>query len=122
MQRTKPTEVFFRRQQILDAGGMANPEQITGQFAALAVQRLAIEQHLACGRLHQPGQQAQQAGLATAVGTADLHHIARRESQFELFEKQPQISLTGERSEEHTSELQSLMRITYAVFCLQKTK
>src|SRR3546814_4652000 len=26
------------------------------------------------------------------------------------------------RSEEHTSELQSLMRIAYAVFCLNKTK
>src|SRR3546814_8149851 len=28
--------------------------------------------------------------------------------------------LLGERSEEHTSELQSLMRISYAVFCLKK--
>src|SRR3546814_7311550 len=28
----------------------------------------------------------------------------------------------SERSEEHTSELQSLMRISYAVFCLQKKK
>src|SRR3546814_7075032 len=28
----------------------------------------------------------------------------------------------GLRSEEHTSELQSLMRISYAVFCLQKKK
>src|SRR3546814_8393120 len=27
-----------------------------------------------------------------------------------------------DRSEEHTSELQSLMRISYAVFCLQKKK
>src|SRR3546814_1031071 len=27
-----------------------------------------------------------------------------------------------QRSEEHTSELQSLMRISYAVFCLQKKK
>src|SRR3546814_6077445 len=27
-----------------------------------------------------------------------------------------------ERSEEHTSELQSLMRISYAVFCLKKQK
>src|SRR3546814_4112990 len=27
----------------------------------------------------------------------------------------------GKRSEEHTSELQSLMRISYAVFCLKKT-
>src|SRR3546814_10021298 len=26
----------------------------------------------------------------------------------------------GQRSEEHTSELQSLMRISYAVFCLKK--
>src|SRR3546814_7539915 len=29
-------------------------------------------------------------------------------------------STTARRSEEHTSELQSLMRISYAVFCLQK--
>src|SRR3546814_5957413 len=28
----------------------------------------------------------------------------------------------GDRSEEHTSELQSLMRISYAVFCLKKIK
>src|SRR3546814_4688737 len=32
------------------------------------------------------------------------------------------IGLTLTRSEEHTSELQSLMRISYAVFCLKKTK
>src|SRR3546814_8145674 len=32
-------------------------------------------------------------------------------------------AITGpDRSEEHTSELQSLMRISYAVFCLQKKK
>src|SRR3546814_10158408 len=30
------------------------------------------------------------------------------------------IDATGTRSEEHTSELQSLMRISYAVFCLKK--
>src|SRR3546814_9810468 len=29
---------------------------------------------------------------------------------------------SGQRSEEHTSELQSLMRISYAVFCLKKKK
>src|SRR3546814_10078098 len=32
------------------------------------------------------------------------------------------VGLGGLRSEEHTSELQSLMRISYAVFCLKKTK
>src|SRR3546814_9227843 len=31
-------------------------------------------------------------------------------------------SLISLRSEEHTSELQSLMRISYAVFCLKKKK
>src|SRR3546814_6376256 len=30
--------------------------------------------------------------------------------------------MAGHRSEEHTSELQSLMRISYAVFCLKKKK
>src|SRR3546814_10739067 len=30
------------------------------------------------------------------------------------------VLVTGGRSEEHTSELQSLMRISYAVFCLKK--
>src|SRR3546814_1233932 len=29
-------------------------------------------------------------------------------------------NVTAKRSEEHTSELQSLMRISYAVFCLKK--
>src|SRR3546814_685621 len=33
-----------------------------------------------------------------------------------------QISAVFPRSEEHTSELQSLMRISYAVFCLKKKK
>src|SRR3546814_4569951 len=33
-----------------------------------------------------------------------------------------QDQLRGVRSEEHTSELQSLMRISYAVFCLKKKK
>src|SRR3546814_8066611 len=32
------------------------------------------------------------------------------------------IRAYGVRSEEHTSELQSLMRISYAVFCLKKKK
>src|SRR3546814_9142651 len=36
------------------------------------------------------------------------------------FRRMPQ--LPPSRSEEHTSELQSLMRISYAVFCLKKTK
>src|SRR3546814_5273392 len=32
------------------------------------------------------------------------------------------VTIVSNRSEEHTSELQSLMRISYAVFCLKKKK
>src|SRR3546814_7379874 len=32
------------------------------------------------------------------------------------------VTAADQRSEEHTSELQSLMRISYAVFCLKKKK
>src|SRR3546814_4864465 len=41
-----------------------------------------------------------------------------------LREPPPRLSgrHAGPRSEEHTSELQSLMRISYAVFCLKKKK
>src|SRR3546814_3442131 len=34
----------------------------------------------------------------------------------------PEKPAAAKRSEEHTSELQSLMRISYAVFCLKKKK
>src|SRR3546814_5205662 len=34
----------------------------------------------------------------------------------------PEPGILGSRSEEHTSELQSLMRISYAVFCLKQKK
>src|SRR3546814_8865547 len=52
---------------------------------------------------------------------ADHHdHRDRRHHRGEA--REPEIAEVGkaERSEEHTSELQSLMRISYAVFCLKK--
>src|SRR3546814_2321059 len=40
-----------------------------------------------------------------------------------MIESQPRVEVRARsRSEEHTSELQSLMRISYAVFCLKKKK
>src|SRR3546814_4027185 len=46
---------------------------------------------------------------AVAEGALDLETL-----------RQGQVALIAIRSEEHTSELQSLMRISYAVFCLKK--
>src|SRR3546814_10818572 len=40
----------------------------------------------------------------------------------EVMADQVRCSVMDSRSEEHTSELQSLMRISYAVFCLKKKK
>src|SRR3546814_2320912 len=51
---------------------------------------------------------------------ADAHGIARSAKQ--PFARLPQGRRRARRSEEHTSELQSLMRISYAVFCLKKKK
>src|SRR3546814_10782748 len=45
----------------------------------------------------------------------------RSDGRVDLLEMDVRI-LLAERSEEHTSELQSLMRISYAVFCLKKKK
>src|SRR3546814_5270168 len=59
---------------------------------------------LACAGQHRA--RAQRSGVAAQLvdGTALQRHAA------------------AHRSEEHTSELQSLMRISYAVFCLKKKK
>src|SRR3546814_4105861 len=60
-------------------------------------------------------------GFRLAIGAGDDHvdRLARLQSSHVL---NREGLLTGKRSEEHTSELQSLMRISYAVFCLQKNK
>src|SRR3546814_1270856 len=47
--------------------------------------------------------------------------VAQQLARFAITADQQAFAILGERrSEEHTSELQSLMRISYAVFCLKK--
>src|SRR3546814_5522166 len=58
---------------------------------------------------------------------ARLHRLAGAIEQAQVGQQQGAIRRGGMaedigRSEEHTSELQSLMRISYAVFCLKKKK
>src|SRR3546814_7385500 len=60
-------------------------------------------------------------------GVEELHIVQTCSGRNISFRCSNEASLTGfdlvdERSEEHTSELQSLMRISYAVFCLKKKK
>src|SRR3546814_10551893 len=46
----------------------------------------------------------------------DISGVSTRAGQKVVFK----LRVSSNRSEEHTSELQSLMRISYAVFCLKK--
>src|SRR3546814_1596695 len=71
---------------------------------------------------------ARSADPAQPVRAARFHaaafHRDRRDPDparhLDVFPVQAQPGADGCRSEEHTSELQSLMRISYAVFCLKK--
>src|SRR3546814_10237454 len=56
---------------------------------------------------------------AAADDRDGAHHVARNERRLAVAHRHLR---RAPRSEEHTSELQSLMRISYAVFCLQKKK
>src|SRR3546814_8405816 len=78
------------------------------------------------------GQAAGDAGAAESVLVAvdarrphglDLHiraPVTRRRDRAGIGAEADQHRFIAMRSEEHTSELQSLMRISYAVFCLKK--
>src|SRR3546814_5773503 len=57
------------------------------------------------------GEEQGRLGLGGAAGLAPDHPGRRTRHR---------MAPAPERSEEHTSELQSLMRISYAVFCLKK--
>src|SRR3546814_8611098 len=60
--------------------------------------------------------------LETQEGKKYLQHLrnAAPDAPKEIIAARAMEQITSGRSEEHTSELQSLMRIPYAVFCLTK--
>src|SRR3546814_1977244 len=69
---------------------------------------------------------------ALGIGNVEFRHgdwlAPLAGERFDLIASNPPYIADGDahlgqgRSEEHTSELQSLMRISYAVFCLKKTQ
>src|SRR3546814_6074592 len=60
--------------------------------------------------------------LVPAMAEAPFQLDASRIDPIDLTPEMRDLLALAARSEEHTSELQSLMRISYAVFCLQKKK
>src|SRR3546814_9112374 len=59
--------------------------------------------------------------IRAVLDRAVLERLGRAET-IEHLAVEHAASRRADRSEEHTSELQSLMRISYAVFCLKKKK
>src|SRR3546814_10707863 len=57
-----------------------------------------------------------------AAVIAESDHGQRQQRLEVVVVIEPHRQTAVDRSEEHTSELQSLMRISYAVFCLKKKK
>src|SRR3546814_9773466 len=93
-----------------------------------------VPEHVGKDFRTQPWEQLTMVLRAMGHSNAARKVAIEKQEQFRAAGKVPRMNwpfhwlygkLTGygyERSEEHTSELQSLMRISYAVFCLQKKK
>src|SRR3546814_2612665 len=73
---------------------------------------------LEVAREHRPVERRRLRPEAVAAARRVLGHPLREVDEHFL----GVLLASDERSEEHTSELQSLMRISYAVFCLKKKK
>src|SRR3546814_5794988 len=106
----RPSQGAFRADRSADGGTLApaaGPGRVTGRFAVgWWLGHLARLDHMGCR------------GQWPPVGQAwrQLHPVRRvGAGQARALRIDPAL-----RSEEHTSELQSLMRISYAVFCLKK--
>src|SRR3546814_2836641 len=61
-------------------------------------------------------------GAFAVLGEDSMRGVRLALEEFNYTAGGKKIELITGRSEEHTSELQSLMRISYAVFCLKKKK
>src|SRR3546814_3691695 len=99
-------------------------EILAAYFQCVRVNAIGNDEDLASRRIGtQPGQDANR------VAGCRQRQFSDNDSRIDLIDEMRmlnqhvarQVENTAfERSEEHTSELQSLMRISYAVFCLNK--
>src|SRR3546814_1212993 len=98
------TERF--REVMFDAGFKLSRWYGPGALASYVIRTKGLKDHI------------QNRPFESAVHQASKHAYAG--GRFELFRIGRIEGPVYGRSEEHTSEIQSLMRISYAVFCLQK--
>src|SRR3546814_5820766 len=77
---------------------------------------------VSCHRLHRSTRLADRKQNSVHVGSGVGERTGGKVDPFATVEIDRLATSDHARSEEHTSELQSLMRISYAVFCLKKKK
>src|SRR3546814_9123154 len=75
--------------------------------------------HRGAAAVRHAEQRRQRCGHPSRLALGDIHVD---ETMLQRLETSDRLAELLARSEEHTSELQSLMRISYAVFCLKKKK
>src|SRR3546814_7257599 len=90
--------------------------QCDGLVQGIGMQRLGAAQHGS----HRLDGGAHHVVVGVLLGERDARSLAMRAQHRRA--RLLRVELLHDRSEEHTSELQSLMRISYAVFCLKKKK
>src|SRR3546814_2826018 len=103
--------------------GLEEEQACLGELCRLLTQvpeqlRLGSELCAVEARFHFPDRRLQPCHLLADAG---LGHVVDLVVQL-LAAEEGQLDRAELRPEEHTSELQSLMRISYAVFCLKKKK
>src|SRR3546814_4615410 len=92
-------------------GTFARSNSLIHRRAEGLLHRIRVSRHTNLLKLVAGDVLAQALSLVLDLRDAALDHVADRDH----------AAQRTVRSEEHTSELQSLMRISYAVFCLKKT-
>src|SRR3546814_2360661 len=100
------------------AGDQGEPVDLgdaVGQRVLAQIQRLEAP-------VERRGLRVQAQAVALLPGVLALQVLRREESALPPEHLSQSVHRLPVRSEEHTSELQSLMRISYAVFCLKKKK
>src|SRR3546814_2500474 len=101
---TRPSSYPLRRQDGIHA-------------AAVVITDLPLTEYLPVQRKPEAGQDPELAPMVTQYEMHGVEDLGLLKMDFLGLRN---LSVIENRSEEHTSELQSLMRISYAVLCLQK--
>src|SRR3546814_9108573 len=105
-------------------GGLVNVDDLVAMFQARHLVMRASDDARAVKGASAGGVERidGEAGLARTRYAGDAGEGAERDAGGHVLKIVGARIVNGERSEEHTSELQSLMRIPHDVFCLKKKK